>query len=92
MVRTHPETGKRSLFVNPDEFTSHIKGSSRRESDGLLELLPAHGGPAVLVRYSWKAGDLGFWDNRATMHLVVIDYGTQHRLIQRVTVKGERPY
>jgi alpha-ketoglutarate-dependent taurine dioxygenase len=92
VVRTHPETGKRSLFVNP-EFTSHIKGFSRRESDGLLELLYQHMvDQRFLVRYNWKAGDLGFWDNRATMHLVVIDYGTQHRLIQRVTVKGERPY
>jgi taurine dioxygenase len=91
VVRTHPETGKRSLFVNP-EFTSHIKGFSRRESDGLLELLYQHMiDQKYLVRYNWKAGDLGFWDNRATMHLVVIDYGTQHRLIQRVTIKGERP-
>jgi alpha-ketoglutarate-dependent taurine dioxygenase len=92
VVRTHPETGKRSLFVNP-EFTSHIKGFSRRESDGLLELLYQHMvDQRFLVRYNWNAGDLGFWDNRATMHLVVIDYGTQHRLIQRVTIKGERPY
>ena len=91
VVRTHPETGKRSLFVNP-EFTSHIKGFSRRESDGLLELLYQHMvDQKYLVRYNWRAGDLGFWDNRATMHLVVIDYGTQHRLIQRVTIKGERP-
>jgi taurine dioxygenase len=45
-----------------------------------------------LVRYHWTTGDLGFWDNRATMHFVVIDYGTQHRLIQRVTLKGERPF
>ena len=82
VVRTHPETGKRSLFVNP-EFTSHIKGFSRRESDGLLELLYQHMvDQRFLVRYNWKAGDLGFWDNRATMHLVVIDYGTQHRLIR----------
>ena len=44
-----------------------------------------------LVRYSWHVGDLGFWDNRATMHFVVIDYGDQHRLIQRVTL-SERPY
>jgi taurine dioxygenase len=92
VVRTHPETGKRSLFVNP-EFTSHIKGFSRRESDGLLELLYQHMvDQRFLVRYNWNAGDLGFWDNRATMHLVVIDYGMQHRLIQRVTIKGERPY
>ena len=44
-----------------------------------------------LVRYNWQSGDVGFWDNRATMYLVVIDYGTQHRLSQRVTIKGERP-
>jgi len=91
VVRTHPETGERSLFVNP-EFTSHIKGFSRRESDGLLELLYQHmTDQTYLVRYTWSAGDLGFWDNRATMHLVVFDYGTQHRLIQRVTIKGDRP-
>jgi taurine dioxygenase len=91
VVCTHPETGKRCLFVNP-EFTSHIKGLSRRESDGLLELLYQHMvDQRFLVRYKWNAGDLGFWDNRATMHLVVIDYGEQHRVIQRVTIKGDRP-
>jgi alpha-ketoglutarate-dependent taurine dioxygenase len=92
LVRTHPETGKRALFVNP-EFTSHIKGFSRHESDGLLELLYQHMvDQKYTVRYNWNAGDLGIWDNRATMHLVVIDYGTQHRLIQRATIKGERPF
>jgi alpha-ketoglutarate-dependent taurine dioxygenase len=92
LVRTHPESGRKSLFVNP-EFTSHIKGFSRRESDGILSLLYQHMiGQKYLVRYNWTKGDLGFWDNRATMHFVVIDYGTQHRLIQRVTLKGERPF
>jgi len=93
LVRTHPETGERALFVNP-EFTSHIKGFTRRESDGLLELLYQHMvDQKYLVRYNWKAGDLGIWDNRATMHLVVFDYDiTQHRQIQRVTIKGERPF
>jgi len=92
LVRTHPVSGKKSLFVNP-EFTSHIKGFSRRESDGILGLLYEHMiSQKFLVRYNWNTGDLGFWDNRATMHFVVIDYGTQHRLIQRVTLKGERPF
>jgi taurine dioxygenase len=92
VVRTHPESGKRCLFVNP-EFTSHIKGLSRRESDGLLEILYDHMvHQKYLVRYHWKAGDLGIWDNRATMHFVVVDYGDQHRLIQRVTLRGDRPY
>jgi alpha-ketoglutarate-dependent taurine dioxygenase len=92
LVRTHPVSGKKSLFVNP-EFTSHIKGLSRRESDGILGLLYDHMiNQKYLVRYNWNTGDLGFWDNRATMHFVVVDYGTQHRLIQRVTLKGERPF
>jgi len=92
LVRTHPVSGKKSLFVNP-EFTSHIKGFSRRESDGILGLLYEHMiQQKYLVRYHWSAGDLGFWDNRSTMHFVVIDYGNQHRLIQRVTLKGERPF
>jgi alpha-ketoglutarate-dependent taurine dioxygenase len=92
LVRTHPESGRKSLFVNP-EFTSHIKGLSRRESDGVLGLLYEHMvHQKYLVRYSWNTGDLGIWDNRATMHFVVVDYGTQHRLIQRVTLKGERPF
>jgi alpha-ketoglutarate-dependent taurine dioxygenase len=92
LVRTHPVSGRKSLFVNP-EFTSHIKGFSRRESDGILNLLYEHMiNQKYLVRYNWTTGDLGFWDNRATMHFVVVDYGTQHRLIQRVTLKGERPF
>jgi alpha-ketoglutarate-dependent taurine dioxygenase len=92
LVRTHPVSGRKSLFVNP-EFTSHIKGFSRRESDGILGLLYEHMiNQKYLVRYNWTTGDLGFWDNRATMHFVVVDYGTQHRLIQRVTLKGERPF
>jgi taurine dioxygenase len=92
VVRTHPESGRKCLFVNP-EFTSHIVGLSRRESDGLLEILYDHMvHQKYLVRYHWKAGDLGIWDNRDTMHFVVIDYGTQHRVIQRVTLRGDRPY
>jgi alpha-ketoglutarate-dependent taurine dioxygenase len=92
LVRTHPESGRKSLFVNP-EFTSHIKGFSRRESEGILNLLYEHMvQQKYLVRYNWNAGDLGIWDNRATMHFVVIDYGMQSRVIQRVTLKGERPF
>jgi taurine dioxygenase len=45
-----------------------------------------------VVRYRWKAGDLGFWDNRTTQHYAITDYGTNHRVIQRVTLKGDRPY
>jgi taurine dioxygenase len=92
VVRTHPETGERSLFVNPG-FTSHIKELTRPESDNLLGFLYAHSTkPEYTVRYHWQAGDVGFWDNRATQHSVVGDYGTQHRVIQRVTLRGDAPY
>jgi alpha-ketoglutarate-dependent taurine dioxygenase len=91
VVRTHPETGEKVLFVNPG-FTSHIVELDRPESDVLLSFLYAHSvRPEFTVRYHWSAGDIGFWDNRSTQHAVVGDFGAQHRLIQRVTLKGDQP-
>lgn len=91
IVRTHPETGEKSLFVNPG-FTSHINHLKREESRALLAFLYAHSTqPEFTVRYHWRTGDLGFWDNRATQHAVVGDYGIQDRVIQRVTVRGDEP-
>ena len=91
VVRTHPETGRRNLFVNPT-FTTRIVGLSVRESDALLELLYAHAtAQEHLVRYHWSEGDLAFWDNRTTLHYAVRDYGTAHRVMQRVTIRGDRP-
>ena len=87
-----PETGRKSLFVNPG-FTVRIKGLSAKESDTLLDFLYAHmATPEYVVRYRWDEGDLGFWDNRTTQHYAITDYGTNHRVIQRVTLKGDRPY
>ncbi len=91
VVRTHPETGEKVLFVNPG-FTSHIEGLRADESDALLSFLYAHSArPEFVVRHHWTTGDIGFWDNRATQHSVVGDYGHQHRVIQRVTIRGDRP-
>jgi alpha-ketoglutarate-dependent taurine dioxygenase len=91
VVRTHPETGARSLFVNAG-FTSHIAELTRAESDALLGFLYQHSTrPEFVVRYHWEAGDLGFWDNRVTQHSVVQDFGTQPRVIQRVTIRGDAP-
>jgi alpha-ketoglutarate-dependent taurine dioxygenase len=91
VVRTHPETGEKVLFVNRG-FTSHIVELDRPESDVLLNFLYEHSvRPEFTVRYHWTAGDIGFWDNRSTQHAVVGDFGTQHRLIQRVTLKGDQP-
>ena len=91
VIRTHPETGHKSLFVNPG-FTSHITGLTRPESDNLLRFLYDHSTkPQFTVRYHWHAGDLGFWDNRVTQHSVVGDFAGQHRVIQRVTLRGDQP-
>jgi taurine dioxygenase len=91
VVRTHPETGERALFVNPG-FTSHIVELNRSESDALLSFLYAHSvRPEYTVRYHWTPGTVGFWDNRATQHAVIGDYGDQHRVIQRVTLRGDAP-
>jgi len=91
VVRTHPETGAKTLFVNPG-FTSHIKELDRAESDALLAFLYTHAvKPEHTVRYHWSQGDIGFWDNRATQHAVVGDFGDEHRVIQRVTLRGDEP-
>ena len=91
VVRTHPETGARVLFVNPT-FTSHIKELAVAEGDALLEFLYAHSvRPEYTVRYHWKPGDIGFWDNRCTQHAVAGDFGDRARRIQRITLAGDRP-
>jgi taurine dioxygenase len=92
VVRTHPETGGRALFVNPG-FTSHIVELERSESDALLAFLYRHAvRPEFTVRYHWSAGDVGFWDNRTTQHSVVGDFGSARRVIQRVTLRGDEPF
>ncbi|KWT62125.1 taurine dioxygenase [Streptomyces albus subsp. albus] len=92
VVRRHPETGRRMLFVNTS-FTTRIVGLERAESDRLLRLLfqQAHV-PEFQVRFRWQAGDIAFWDNRATQHYAVNDYGTQRRVAERVAIAGDRPY
>ncbi|WP_298446577.1 TauD/TfdA family dioxygenase [Gordonia sp. (in: high G+C Gram-positive bacteria)] len=90
VVRIHPETGRRSLFVNPG-FTSHIEGVSDAESRGLLDVFYAHlTKPEHLVRHRWRLGDLVLWDNRSTAHYANRDY-TQRRLMHRVTLRGDLP-
>jgi alpha-ketoglutarate-dependent taurine dioxygenase len=92
VVRTHPETGARTLFVNLG-FTSHIKELTRPESDALLAFLYDHSvKDEHVVRYHWQAGTIGFWDNRSTQHAVVGDFGDQPRVIQRVTLRGDAPF
>ena len=91
VVRTHPETGRRTLFVNP-QFTSHVVGLSARHSEALLGQLYRHMTvPEHTVRHRWSPGDVAFWDNRSTMHYGTLDYGDAPRVMHRVTLQGDRP-
>ncbi|MGD0379879.1 MAG: TauD/TfdA family dioxygenase [Acidimicrobiales bacterium] len=91
VVRTHPETGARSLFVNP-LFTDRIDGLRRHESDILLGLLyEAAVAPERLVRWKWETGDVAFWDNRCTMHYALLDFGADRRRMLRVALEGDKP-
>ncbi|MGW3993062.1 TauD/TfdA dioxygenase family protein [Amycolatopsis sp. NPDC004772] len=91
VVRTHPETGRRTLFVN-QAFTTHIVGLDRAESDRLLRylFLQAHT-PEFQVRFSWRPNSVAFWDNRATQHYAVNDYHPHVRIAERVAIAGDRP-
>jgi taurine dioxygenase len=91
VVRVHPETGRRSLFVNPG-FTSHIVGVSDAESRHLLDLFYAHiTKPEHIVRHRWQVGDVAMWDNRSTAHYANRDYGAARRVMHRVTLRGDEP-
>ncbi len=91
VVRTHPETGERGLFVNSG-FTQRIKGLRSAESRAILDMLYAHvAQPEFTVRWRWAEGDLAFWDNRVTQHRAVDDYLPARRLMRRATVLGDRP-
>lgn len=92
VVRTHPETGRNGLFVN-SQFTSFIEGFSKHESAAFLDLLYKHCmRPEFGVRHRWRVGDVAWWDNRATLHYALDDYGDAIRVAQRVTLRGDLPY
>jgi taurine dioxygenase len=90
VVRIHPETGERVLFVNPN-FTSHIVELSRQESRHLLSMLFEHlANPAFTVRFRWEPGSMAFWDNRCTSHMAPSDVPPGvHRVMERITIAGE---
>jgi taurine dioxygenase len=91
VVRTHPETGKRSLFVNGN-YTSHFDGWTEAESKPLLEYLYAQGcRPEYTWRHHWQVGDVIIWDNRCTQHAVVADVPNGERVLHRVTIAGDIP-
>jgi alpha-ketoglutarate-dependent taurine dioxygenase len=91
VVRVHPETGRRSLFVNPG-FVSHLKDVSDAESRSLLDLFYAHiTKPEHIVRHRWSVGDVVMWDNRSTVHYANRDYGDRRRVMHRITLRGDQP-
>ena len=93
VVRTHPYTGKKCLFVN-EGYTSRIPGLGAAEGEALLAELLAHATDARFIyRHRWQVGDLLIWDNSSTQHLAVHDYALpQRRLMERATVRGTAPF
>ena len=92
LVRTHPDTGRKALYLNPNRL-DRIVGMERAESDALLdELADEARKPQHHFGHVWKRGDIVVWDNRATMHRVMIDYPVgETRIMQRVLIEGSRP-
>jgi taurine dioxygenase len=91
VVRTHPETGRKSIFVN-EMFTQRIVGFSEAESQALLSFLYQHATrPDFTCRLQWQPGTLAIWDNRSTQHYALDDYAEFDRLMYRVSVCGDRP-
>ncbi|MEM9572884.1 MAG: TauD/TfdA family dioxygenase [Pseudomonadota bacterium] len=92
VIRTHPETGERLLYVNI-AFTDHIVGMDRDESDQLLAFLYRRAWlPEYQCRFRWEPGSLAFWDNRACQHYAASDYFPNIRIMERVTIAGDRPF
>ncbi|WP_371367375.1 taurine dioxygenase [Pseudomonas sp. QL9] len=92
VIRTHPVTGRKALFVS-DGFTTRINEVSAAESRALLDLLFAHfSRPEFSVRWRWQENDVAFWDNRVTQHYAVDDYRPQRRVMHRATILGDKPF
>lgn len=90
VVRIHPETGERSLLLG--SFVQRIAGLARDESQKVFDLLQSYvTAPENTVRWRWQAGDVVIWDNRATQHYAVNDYGDAHRVVRRITLAGDVP-
>ncbi len=93
LVRTHPESGRRSLFMTDRGVMHRIADLPERESDAILDFLDAHvAEPRFHVRWKWQPGELAIWDERTTLHRGVSDHYPMRRVIRRCTVDGEVPF
>ncbi len=92
VVRTHPDTGRRCLYVNAN-FTDRIDGMDPAESTALLQQLFKQSSiPQIQCRFRWREGSIAQWDNRCTQHYAVPDYGGFSRRVERVTICGDKPF
>ena len=92
VIRTHPETGKKAIFVNKF-FTTRIVGLEPQESKFILDFLFSHIEKTEFqIRYRWNKNDMAFWDNRCTIHKALWDYFPHERKGRRVTIKGDIPF
>lgn len=90
VVRVHPETGERTLVLG--HFVKKLLGYPTSDSDHLLQLFASYVTRLEnTVRWRWSVGDIAIWDNRATQHYAINDYGDQHRVVRRVTIAGDVP-
>ncbi|HEU5193384.1 MAG TPA: TauD/TfdA family dioxygenase [Methylomirabilota bacterium] len=91
VVRVHPETGRRALYVNV-AHTVRFEGMTDEESAPILKYLYAHQTrPELTCRFRWRAGSVAFWDNRCTQHNAINDYQGHKRLLHRITLAGDKP-
>jgi taurine dioxygenase len=92
VIRTHPASKRKGLFVNGG-FTTHINEVSPEESQAVLSFLNTHiARPEFTVRWRWQVDDVAFWDNRVTQHYAIADYLPERRTMHRATVNGDKPY
>ena len=92
MVREHPVSGRKVLFVNP-QFTVAIKGMDEGESRSLLDMqFHQAAPPEYQYGHHWAPNTLVFWDNRSVQHYAIHDYWPQRRKLERITIRGDRPF